>query len=401
MITQERFDEMTQRCIFSLFDRYWISKDDHSDLYYEIKKRETLLKSFFDEWFRYRLIVEDKYIKLVKTPSQARDWMGIGDFKYKQDYVFLACFIAYLEEKGEGQQFILQDVCDAIINYYPGTAEEVAWTNLSQRLSLIRVIKYCEKMRIIKTFDREIDDFRENENHDMLFETTSFLRYFMDNFYFDFSAVNNLIDVEIHIEDEEVRNQVTPKHKLMRRLFLESSVHKSELSDEEVGFVESFMPQVQQAIIDRFDDITLEQYAATYMITHEEKRYGSYYPAESSISAITTQFATLLWDLVRAGEIPAFIPGINGSVILEKRKAYEDVFLFLKARASNGWAKKYREDLPPGKTWQEVLEFMREFGFVLEEENTYRFYDAIGRVTGEYETEDENVTDASEPFRLF
>ncbi|MGV7643121.1 DUF2398 family protein, partial [Mycobacterium kansasii] len=78
---------------------------------------------------------------------------------------------------------------DAIINYYPGTAEEVVWTSLSQRLSLIRVIKYCEKMRIIKTFDREIDDFRENENHDMLFETTSFLRYFMDNFYFDFSVV--------------------------------------------------------------------------------------------------------------------------------------------------------------------------------------------------------------------
>lgn len=376
-------DDPLQKCVYALMDQYCIVLDEQPELYAIATRNLENLRDLFDRLFRYSLIHEPEYIKLVKIPAQARPWMGIRSFIYPLDYVILACFIAYMEEKGEGQQFVLQDVCEAILNYYPGPAHEVTWTSRSTRQSLVRAIRYCEGMKVVKTFDRRIDDFQDNADHDMLFETTSFLRHFFNRYFFNFLEVSSLNDLTIFIQEEEKRDQVQPTHRIMRRLFFEPCVLTETLSEEERMVLTKFGGQLRQNITEEFDYLTMEEYESMVMLTHSRHLYGHYYPAEnksSTLSLMTTQFATFIWMQVQAGSIR---PDEKGTIIIATEQAVK-FFSNVKEKNDHGWSTIYQRDSTT-KVWNEAVAYMTSFGFVKEEKGYFYIYESLGRVIGEYE----------------
>jgi uncharacterized protein (TIGR02678 family) len=379
-------DDPLQQCVYALFEHYWISKERQPDLYTLVYRHEIELKDLFERWFRYRLIIEPEYIKLVKTPVEAKPWMGIQSFQHRLDYIFLSCFIAYMEEKGEGQQFVLQDVCEAIINYYPGPASEVTWTSRSVRQSLVRSVRYCEDMFVVKTFDRKIDDFQDNESHDMLFETTPFLRYFLNSFYFNYSAVRSFDDLREFMIEEEKREGVQPKHRFMRRLFLEPNIKREALSEEEKTLLEQYGSQLIRNVSEEFDHLELEEYPSMFMLTHARHFYGHYYPAQnksSTLSLMTTQFGTYLWDQIANGSI---IPDEIGTVTFTSDQALQ-IFALVKEMNDHGWSITYQRENTE-KVWKEALSYMNSFGLAREESGHVYVCEALGRVTGEYEKGD-------------
>ncbi|PWV94546.1 uncharacterized protein (TIGR02678 family) [Paenibacillus cellulosilyticus] len=382
-MSEQVSDDPLQYCVYALFQNYWISKELLPDLYASTFRQSMQLKEFFDRWFRYRLIVEPDYIKLVKTPVEAKPWMGIQSFLHPMDYIFLSCFIAYMEEKGEGQQFVLQDVCEAIINYYPGPASEVVWKNRSVRQSLVRAIKYCEELFVVKTFDRKIDEFQDNVSHDMLFETTSFLRYFVNSFYFDYSAVRSFDTLKGFMVEEEKREGVQPKHRFMRRMFLEPNVKRVALSEDESILMREYGAQLIRNAAEEFDHLELEEYPSMFMMTHSRHFYGQYYPAQnksSTLSLMTTQLGTYLWALINNGSI---VPDETGTLTFTFEQALQ-IFTQVKEINDHGWSITYQRESAE-KVWIWALAYMKSFEFAKEENGYVYIYDVLGRVTGEYE----------------
>lgn len=370
-----------QECIEALFHYYWIHRDTQADLYFQILARKADIADIVREYFGYRLLLRNEFIKLEKIPVTPKAFMGVGDFTTSLHYIFFCCFLAFLEDNGEDRQFTLQNACDAIRMYYPEEAVTFAWEERSHRRAFADVLQHCVKLRLVYVVDRDIDGFRDNEEHDVLFQTTPYFRHFAPLYFIDLSEIQNRDQLEEYIV-KEIASDTTPRQRLLRRFFLESAVYDDELSEEEVKLLEDReeLERLNEMISERFEYWHLERYHCTTMLTHAENRYGDYYPKDEQISNAAVQYATLIWDKVNSQEVAL---DHNGRVLCSE---YEAITWFqeIKNLHSHGWTKSFTER-PITAIWREVLEYMSDFRMAdaLTGEQVV-FYSAAGRVTGEY-----------------
>ncbi|WP_372814981.1 TIGR02678 family protein [Paenibacillus sp.] len=370
-----------QECIEALFHYHWIHRDTQADLYFQILTRKADIADIVREYFGYRLLLRNEFIKLEKIPVSPKAFMGVGDFTTSLHYIFFCCFLAFLEDNGEDQQFTLQNACDAIRMYYPEEAVPFAWEERSHRRAFADVLQHCAKIRLVYVVDREIDGFRDDERHDVLFQTTPYFRHFGLLYFFDLSKIQNRRQLEEHI-GKEIVHTTNPRQRLLRRLFLESAVYDDELSAEEAKLLEDKeeLEKLNAMIPGLFEYWYLERYHRTTMLTHAENRYGDYYPKDDQISNAAVQYATLIWDKVNGQEVAL---DHNGHVLCSK---YEAIVWFqeIKDLHGHGWTKSFTER-PLTVIWGEVIEYMSDFHMAdAFADGQVVFYSAAGRVTGEY-----------------
>ncbi|GAA3401185.1 TIGR02678 family protein [Paenibacillus hodogayensis] len=370
-----------QECIEALFHYHWIHRDTQADLYFQILARKADIAEIVREYFGYRLLLRNEFIKLEKIPVTSKSFMGVGDFTASLHYIFFCCLLAYLEDNGEDQQFTLQNACDAIRMYYPEEAVPFAWEERSHRKAFADVLQHCVKLRLVYVVDREIDGFRDNDQHDVLLQTTPYFRHFALLYFFDLSKIQNLRQLEEHI-GKEIVHVTTPRQRLLRRLFLESVIYDDELSAEESGILEDKeeFNKFNAMISELFEYWNLERYHRTTMLTHTESRYGDYYPKDDQISNAAVQYATLIWDKVNTQEIAL---NHNGHALCSKNEAIV-WFQEIKDLHRHGWTKSFTERSLT-VIWEEVIGFMSDFHMAdaLTDDQVV-FYSAAGRVTGEY-----------------
>jgi uncharacterized protein (TIGR02678 family) len=370
-----------QECIEALFQYHWIHRDTQADLFFQILNRKADIADIVREYFGYRLLLRNEFIKLEKIPVSSKAFMGIGDFKTSHHYIFFSCFLAYLEDNGEDQQFTLQHACDAIRMYYPEEAVPFAWEERSHRKAFADVLQQCVKLRLVYVVDRDIDGFRDDKQHDVLFQTTRYFRHFAPLYFFDLSKIQNRSQLEEHIA-KEIANGTTPRQQLLRRFFLESAVYDDELSVEESNILNNRdeLEKLNEMISGPFEYWYLERYHRTTMLTHVENRYGGYYPKDDQISNAAVQYATLIWDKVNSQEVAL---DHNSHVLCSE---YEAIIWFqeIKDLHSHGWTKSFTER-PLSVIWREVMEYMSDFHIAdALSDGRIVFYSAAGRVTGEY-----------------
>ena len=74
--------------------------------------------------------------------------MGINEFQDKIDYCILCGLLMFLEDREDGEQFLLKEMTDRI-EFYLKDFMEIDWTKFIHRKSLVRVFEYAERIRII------------------------------------------------------------------------------------------------------------------------------------------------------------------------------------------------------------------------------------------------------------
>ncbi|MDF9413500.1 DUF2398 family protein [Brevibacillus laterosporus] len=370
-----------QECIEALFHYHWIHRDTQADLYFQILARKAEIADMVREYFGYRLLLRNEFIKLEKIPVSTKPFMGIGDFTTSLHYLFFCCFLAFLEDNGEDKQFTLHNACDAIRMYYPEEAVPFAWEERSHRRAFADVLQHCVKLRLVYVVHRDIDGFRDDERYDVLFQTTPYFRHFAPLYFFDLSKIQNRSQLEEYIA-KEIANGTTPRQRLLRRFFLESAVYDDELSAEEVKLLEEReeLERLNEMISGPFEYWHLERYHRTTMLTHAENRYGDYYPKDDQLSNAAVQYATLIWDKVNSQEVAL---DHNGRVLCLEYEAIK-WFQEIKDLHSHGWTKSFTER-PVTVIWREVMEYMSYFHMAdaLTDKQVV-FYSAASRVTGEY-----------------
>jgi uncharacterized protein (TIGR02678 family) len=378
-----------QQAIRLLLERFWITREDNEELFYLIKDHETDIKTFFRDTFRYRLISTHEVIKLEKIPVKTYNWMGRKDvkgqitFKRQRDFVFLFCLLAFLEGKGRDDQFSLQNICEAIQAYYPQTNEHehvaIIWkegAGYKNRLSLIRVLKYAIHMKLIVDVDQYIDDFANDSTHDVLFERTPYVTYFLRQVS-DVFAWGGFEDFQAFLQNEN-EEYIDPKHRYYRRLFLEPIVYHHEIPEDEQDYVKRFYYAIENNI-SRYTGYEYERYRHNSALIKTNVSSGEVlHPADNMLSSLILRFA--------------------GYILAEKK---EDAFSFrkeldisnqelqqilatLKEKDGKFWSKSFKQ-LSSEQLRIKVTNYLMDWNFAeVKDDKTLTLKEGLFRITGSY-----------------
>ena len=223
-----------------LMENRWVTRKDMPEEYLLIRRLERPLRHFFRDRCGWPLLVTAQFYKLEKIPAQAQSFMGLAPMQSREDYVLLACVLAFLEEYETGGQFLLGELAEALLSYYPKDAftSKLNWEDYSWRKALIRVLKFLAEEKIINIVDDESEGFVSAGLKDgvmggeALYEVTSLSRYFLRSFPKElqyYSSLQELAEADFFTENtEEAQAARQRRQRLYRSLLLTPVLYKGE-----------------------------------------------------------------------------------------------------------------------------------------------------------------------------
>ena len=223
-----------------LMENRWVTRKDMPEEYLLIRRLERPLRHFFRDRCGWPLLVTAQFYKLEKIPAQAQSFMGLAPMQSREDYVLLACVLAFLEEYETGGQFLLGELAEALLSYYPEDAftSKLNWEDYSWRKALIRVLKFLAEEKIINIVDDESEGFVSAGLKDgvmggeALYEVTSLSRYFLRSFPKElqyYSSLQELAEADFFTENtEEAQAARQRRQRLYRSLLLTPVLYKGE-----------------------------------------------------------------------------------------------------------------------------------------------------------------------------
>lgn len=379
----EALAEEIQTLVFLLWSEEWVYSEHKPEFYSRIRSHEHKLKAVFREWFHYPIYMGDGYVRLIKRPERrVFDPNPTHSLKYQMDFVLYACVLAFMEEKGEDQQFVLRELLESIKAYYPGGPDAISWSDHGVRTSLIRVIKTLEQERLLLMFDRTIDQFRDSEDYDLLIQVSNGLRHVIRQTRVPLYEFSNMILLREALHQEEIEEGILYEQQIWRRLFAQGCLFLSELSQDEEIYAERHGLRMQQKLEEVFQGVFLERYASTWLLVHDKPREGkSVYPTYNTHSHIVTAIGTHLRDRLDQGENWS---NHRGYVALHAKDAF-DLFVSVRRANQDHLAKSSLSDRA---LWGEVADYMKQLGLLKVVNDEWIFSDALGRVAGEIAEEE-------------
>ena len=88
-----------------LLENFWIDKNKNREDYFLARKKENELRKFFAEKPGWKIISNEKIIKVEKIPAKAESFMGIERFQEKLDYCILCGLLIFWKKKRRESSF--------------------------------------------------------------------------------------------------------------------------------------------------------------------------------------------------------------------------------------------------------------------------------------------------------
>uniref|UniRef100_A0A7C5V4W7 TIGR02678 family protein n=1 Tax=Caldicellulosiruptor owensensis TaxID=55205 RepID=A0A7C5V4W7_9FIRM len=372
--------------LLKLLSNFWVLKEKDVESYYECKNIDKELKDFIVSKLGLKFYVTSDMVRLEKVPLVPREYMGILDFEEPKDYVFFCLVLAFLEDKGKDTQFLLEDITQYIRSNFPG--EEIDWTMYSDRRSLIRVLKFCEKMGLIKIDDGNQELFVERVDVDVLYESTGLSKYFMRTFpksLVEYSSVEEILNSEFEFTNG-LSDQITDikRIKAYRGLLIDGIVDfKSEVplyyikkqKTTILQDLEKFVPELELHLFKSF----------AYLSVEGDYKYT--YPDDSNLCDVLLLCSRELLERFEKGELRLSPAHDILEISLDHFKLIvEDV----KKNYGHFWNKEWREKSTE-KIFEELLEYLQLHNFAQTNDDGYLVISPIlFRIVGEYQDYETN-----------
>jgi len=87
-----------------LLNRRWILKSEDKELYYRVRDAVGEIRKYVTDKLGCQIIDNSLLIKLEKIPVIPEQFMGIGQFSSKEEYVYLCILLMFLEDKDAQEQ---------------------------------------------------------------------------------------------------------------------------------------------------------------------------------------------------------------------------------------------------------------------------------------------------------
>lgn len=366
-----------------LMENYWIVREKDRELYTQVKREIPKYRRFFTEQLGWNLIQNERIIKLEKIPARAESFMGIEEFTEVRDYCIFCAVLIFLEDKEDGEQFLLSELV-SMIEAQLQEYMEIDWTMYIQRKSLVRVLKFAEKMQLLEVYDGTSNNITGGIEHEVLYENTGLSRYFSTNFGYSISEVSSYED----FEKEQVAGLETDRghfriQRVYRQLVSSPAMYWDFAEDQDSLYLKNQRQWVGKYLDENLGAKLHIHKNAAFCVLEEEDCFGEYHPREATISEVTLNICSELRSRVKAGRLKK---ESNDCIILSRDKFFR-ILLKCKEKYSCAWSKEFRE-MKPEKLIDVLIEYMQSWMMVKKEaDGTLIFYPSIGKLTGSYPKE--------------
>ena len=97
-----------------LLDKFWVVKEKDRDLYYKVRRDVDAIRRFAADLPGWRLVCNERLIRLEKIPAHPQSFMGVTSFTSKLDYMMFCALLIFLEDLQDRQPFLLSELTDNI-----------------------------------------------------------------------------------------------------------------------------------------------------------------------------------------------------------------------------------------------------------------------------------------------
>lgn len=371
--------------ISTLLENLWVMKKHNSEEFMLIKKHKKNIQKYFLDNFGYQLFTGVDLYKLEKIPYQTESWMGIQDFKEPMDYAIFTGILAYLEDKGLDDLFLISTLSDYIKSFF-NSEMNLKWELHAHRLSFYRAMKYVQSIELIDTLEGELDTYKNDEREEILYRPTMISKHYMRFFSKPIHEFKNQKEM---LMDRWIvaGGETTPRTHLQsihRKLFFSPVVYKNELSEEEKKYLNHQAFRLVGSIPE-YTNFELEIYRnELFLISRERNSSKEQHPSSKTISDIVLQFSTMMKERI---ELMENKEAIDFEFVVGRRQ-FDSWIEELQNEVGHGWSKEYREEYSD-KVAKKVLEYLEEWKFGVNDTDTHSviLFPPLVRIGGEFPRE--------------
>ncbi len=363
----------------TLFEQYWVCKDTDKEGYYRIKREIPAFQRFIGEQLGWKLIHTENLLKLEKIPAHAESFMGIQEFSDVLDYCILCVVLMYLEDREEGEQFLLSELLDYVETKLKGEVS-IDWTSFSQRKSLVRALQYMEKMQMLRVYEGSSEAFGLEQGQEVLYENTGYSKYFAVNFPMDISGFETWEDFEKQRFEEIQEDRGAARiHRVYRQLAVCPAMYWDGNEDADSLYLKNQRQWVARYLEENLGG-KLDIYKnAALLVLEEDDCYGSVHPRDAMLPEIVLLVCAHIRQALQKGEL---VKQDNETISVTKRR-FSELILACRKSGSAGWSKEYRE-MEKDKLADTVKDYMKDWMLIREDGDRVIILPAAGKQAGFY-----------------
>lgn len=271
----------------TLLNQLWIRREDDRELFYRIRRKLPDLRRTLRDQFGWEVVCTETLIRLVKEPGKADAAFGISDLTEISDYCLLCGVLLMLEDKDDGQRFLLSELTQALSAYVKPYWPELSWERYQCRASLVRVLQYSERIGLLHSCEGESNAFASHQEQEVLYENTGLCRYFSVNFHRDISAYTSLSDFENPPVDGPDSDRGTFRtYRVYRQLALAPAVYWTDPADPVYAYIKNQRGMVEHNLDETIGGTLQVYHNGAFFLSEEGVPCGDCFPRDQMLSDI-------------------------------------------------------------------------------------------------------------------
>ena len=183
--------------------------------------------------------------------------------------------------------------------------------------------------------DGNIQRFDTDEEHEVLYETTVYSKYFIRSFPEDltqFTCWQDLLQEDWKFQQEDERRK-----RVYRQLFFSPGVHRKSTNDPDFIYIRTFRNRVMEDI-EKHSRYRLRLFKNTAFLSAQEPHYKyEYFPDHKAVTDVLLQLSYLLYE-----KRSFFTPLESGDLLLTTGD-FDQLIMELREQNGSGWSKYFRE----------------------------------------------------------
>lgn len=363
----------------TLFENFWICKNSDKETYYKVKRDIPNFQKFIREQLGWKLIHTENLLKLEKKPAHARSFMGISGFTDIRDYCILCVALMYLEDKEEQEQFLLSELIDYVETQLKSYMD-IDWTSFTQRKSLVRVLQYMERLKMLQVYEGSSEAFGTEAGQEVLYENTGYSKYFATSFPVDISSYESWEDFEkIDFEELNEDRRTMRINRVYRQLSVCPAYYWEGNEDADALYLKNQRQWIEKYLNENLGG-NLDVYKnAAFLTLDEDDCYGAVHPRDAMLPEAVMLICAKIQRELADGKLEKK----DNERIYMTRSNFAEIVLDCRKKWSNAWSKEFRE-MDEEKLLETILEYMKSWMMLRCDGEEVTVLPAVGRITGYY-----------------
>lgn len=366
----------------ALIENCWIDKKKDKELYRKVRRELQKCQKFFREQLGWTVLNNEQILKVEKIPAHAESYMGITDFMESRDYCLFCAVLAFLEDKEEQEQFLLSELVD-MLELQLKDVMDVDWTSFTQRKSLVRVLQFCENMRLLEAYEESSDNIVSSIGKEILYENTGLSRYMAVNIAYSIADFQSWEDFEMQQNEERETDRGHYRiNRVYRQMTAAPALYWSQSDDPDSIYLKNQRQWIQKNFSEYLGGQLHIHKNAAFLIMDEEDSFGERHPREAMLPELVLLLCGLIREKVDEG---VWMKRQDGCIVVSKKEFQEELY-DCRHRYSPAWSKEYRE-MEDAKLLAAVISYMKSWMMIDVCDGEIVLYPAVGKMIGSYPTE--------------